>query len=105
MILRCTPLDMYNYSFIYDADRIDAIHLYFDFDDLATLASVSTDITSHDNLIFLEGKRFEQISEKIIKNNSGYILEIKVNLIQLEEYRRRFNERVQQNHTGTTRFR
>lgn len=98
---RCAPLDMYNYSFIYDADRIDAIHLYFDFDDMATLASVSTDITSHDNLIYLEGKRFKQLKQTIIKTNDGYILEIKVRMFQITPRRRMINERVQQSKTGT----
>ena len=96
---RCAPLDMYNYSFIYDADRIDAIHLYFDFDDMATLASVSTDITSHDNLIYLEGKRFKQQNQTIIKTNDGYILEIKVRMFQITPRRRVTNERIQQSKT------
>lgn len=75
---RCAKLDMYNYSFTYIKDKINSIQLYFDPDDLSELASVSTDITSHDNLIYVEGKRFIQKGQNIKKTNTGYILEILV---------------------------
>lgn len=98
---RFAALDMYNYSFIFEDDRISGIHLYFDADDMQTLSSVSTDITSHDNLIYLEGKRFVQLGQNIFKNNTGYVLDIIVQQFQLEKGETR--ERIQQSKQSKSR--
>ena len=89
-------LDMYDYTFVsspYDSSVIDTIELRFKEDDLASLASASTEISGYDDRIYVEGRRFRRISERASDIIDGYMYLI----IKVEEI---YNARIQQNRTA-----
>lgn len=69
-------LDSYAYGYEYKKGKVVAINLYLD--SYADVASVSTDITSHGNLVYLEGHKYIQQKQELTKRNGLNILTITV---------------------------
>lgn len=67
-------LDMYDYAFTYSNNKIIFIDVYLD--SLVDIAGVSTDITGHNDRLYLDRKWFIRTKEEAIIDSGVNILRI-----------------------------